>query len=330
MRSPASPTAGAARSRRWRLWLLVLGVALVALLVVANGAPAIFRELAQTRFRALAVAAAHLPSVICATLGWRVLLKREQRPGFSALFRLRLIKESVNALLPVAQVGGDIVRARLAASDRLPLARAVASCLVDIGIGIAALAFFAVLGLVAATATTHDAQLTRLGLRGVIAAGLVTAILIVAERTGLLRLADRATARARGAFGELVDLGEEVRSLTGDVPRMVRSGFWHLASWGCGVFETSVAMWAVGLTPTLETAFVLESMAQTIKAVGFAVPGALGVQEGGYLVLCAALGIPSHLALSLSLLRRFREIVLGVPGLIIWRAMLNGAAHPKR
>jgi uncharacterized membrane protein YbhN (UPF0104 family) len=53
--------------------------------------------------------------------------------------------------------------------------------------------------------------------------------------------------------------------------------------------------------------------------VGFAVPGALGIQEGGYIVICRALGLSPEIAIALSLIKRLREVVLGVPGLILWQ-----------
>lgn len=63
-----------------------------------------------------------------------------------------------------------------------------------------------------------------------------------------------------------------------------------------------------------------ESLGQAVRAAAFAVPGALGVQEGGYVVLGGALGIPPDTCLALSLAKRAREILLGLPGLLAWRA----------
>jgi uncharacterized membrane protein YbhN (UPF0104 family) len=49
------------------------------------------------------------------------------------------------------------------------------------------------------------------------------------------------------------------------------------------------------------------------------VPGALGVQEGGYIIVCGAFGLSAELAIALSLLKRLREIMLGIPALIAWQ-----------
>ena len=87
-------------------------------------------------------------------------------------------------------------------------------------------------------------------------------------------------------------------------------------------------MWALGLNPTLLQALIVEGLAQTAKVVGFAIPGALGVQEGGYLLLGGALGLSPDQALALSLLRRLRELTLGALGLFLWRATRPATTQP--
>lgn len=58
---------------------------------------------------------------------------------------------------------------------------------------------------------------------------------------------------------------------------------------------------------------------------GFLVPGALGIQEGGYMMLAALVGIPAHLGLTLSLARRVREMMLSVPALLAWQVSRGDA-----
>jgi hypothetical protein len=60
-------------------------------------------------------------------------------------------------------------------------------------------------------------------------------------------------------------------------------------------------------------------MAMTVKSAAFPVPGALGVQESGYLVIGNLLGIQGETAFALSLIARFRDLAVGIPGLIAWQ-----------
>ena len=63
-------------------------------------------------------------------------------------------------------------------------------------------------------------------------------------------------------------------------------------------------------------ALMLESLGQAIRAAGFAIPGSLGIQEGGFLLLAPLVGMRPETALALSLAKRAREVILGVPGLL--------------
>jgi hypothetical protein len=69
----------------------------------------------------------------------------------------------------------------------------------------------------------------------------------------------------------------------------------------------------------LSEALILESLGQAIRAAAFAIPGALGVQESGFIVLGGVLGVPPAPSLALSLVKRARELALGLPGLIAWQ-----------
>jgi len=85
--------------------------------------------------------------------------------------------------------------------------------------------------------------------------------------------------------------------------------------------EIWIALWALGSSATLTNALVLQSMAMTVRSAAFAVPGQLGVQESGYLVIGDLLGIPGDTAFAISLLCRCRDLLVGVPGLIAWQVV---------
>lgn len=320
--------ASAARLKGGRALLMAAGIVLLAGLLAANDAGAVARAVASTGWRVLAVIAAHVPVILSAAIGWVALLPPEQRPGQFESFRLRWIKEAVNGLLPVAQVGGDVVRARLAVSETLPLKDAAASCIVDAATAMVSLVVFLLIGLIVGVIAVDDPRLLRMGAPLVGAGAVLVLVLAFAGRLGVLKLVDRVAALSRRAFGQLEGMGETVSLMTQHRGRIARSIGWHLVSWLFGVVETSAALWALGLDAGLDRALVLESTAQAARALGFLVPGALGVQEGGYLVISAMLGIPADQALALSLLRRARELALGSVGLVAWRLSKPRASAP--
>lgn len=66
---------------------------------------------------------------------------------------------------------------------------------------------------------------------------------------------------------------------------------------------------------------MLECLGQAVRSAAFAVPGALGVQEGGYLLFSVSIGIAPEIGLALSLIKRVRELLLGLPGLLVWQIL---------
>lgn len=63
---------------------------------------------------------------------------------------------------------------------------------------------------------------------------------------------------------------------------------------------------------------ILQSLGQAVRAAAFLVPGALGIQEGGFMVLGMALGLDAEIGLALSLAKHLRELLVGLPGLVAW------------
>jgi len=94
---------------------------------------------------------------------------------------------------------------------------------------------------------------------------------------------------------------------------------WRFLAWVAGVGEVWLALYFLGHPVTLVEALMLESLGQAIKNMAFTIPGALGVQEGGYMLLVAILGIPPEVGLTLSLVKRVRQLLLGIPAVIAFQ-----------
>src|SRR5204862_6612119 len=96
---------------------------------------------------------------------------------------------------------------------------------------------------------------------------------------------------------------------------------WTPTSLILGSGQIWIALHALGLHATIANSVILQSMVLTIRSAMFPVPGALGVQEGGYVLVGNLLGIPGDAAFALALIARVRELILGIPGLIAWQVI---------
>jgi hypothetical protein len=66
---------------------------------------------------------------------------------------------------------------------------------------------------------------------------------------------------------------------------------------------------------------MIERLVCAARSVAFAVPNALGVQEAAYALLTPLVGVGKEIGLAVSLLKRARDIAIGVPIVLIWQAL---------
>src|SRR5207249_2898706 len=238
---------------------------------------------------------------------------------------MRWVGESVSTLVPSAAVGGDIVRARLAAINGMPLPIAAGSVLVDITLGVFTQAGFTVLGLALIVYVTGQKNFVGPTLLGTLIGILAVAGFYFVQRLGMFRFLGLIVARLANSpeWQSLVQSGETldrtIRAIYARRRGVVLCCVATIVSLVGGSGEIWIALHALGLRATFVNAVILQSMALTIRSVAFPVPGGLGVQEGGYLVVGNLLGIPGEAAFAISLITRVRDLTLGVPGLVTWQ-----------
>jgi len=306
------------------------GAALFTGLLIRQGASQVGAAFATAGWAIIAVVVYHfVVPVFLDAVAWWVLFPRSDRLPLRKLFWMRWVGESVSTLVPSAAVGGDIVRARLAAINGVPLPISAGSVLVDITLGVFTQAGFTMLGLALLVDATGQKSFVRPTLLGTLLGILAVVGFYFAQRLGMFRFLGLIVARLANSpeWQSLVQSGETLdRAIRGLYAR--RRGVamccaWTILSLVGGSGEIWIALHALALPATLVNALILQSMALTIRSAAFAVPGGLGVQEGGYLVVGNLLGIPGDAAFALSLIARMRELALGIPGLVVWQ-MIEG------
>src|SRR5256886_10731175 len=263
--------------------------------------------------------------VLLDALAWWSLFPRTERLSLWELFWMRWIGESVSTLVPSAAVGGDVVRARLAALHGASIPTAAASVLVDITLGVFIQIAFTLLGLGLIVAATGQQGFVRpTGIGAVIGVLAIIGFYIV-QRLGMFRFIGKIISRLANAddWHSLVHSGhtldEAIRTQYARRGGVIGCCAWTATSLILGSGEIWIALYALGLHATLVNSVILQSMVLTIRSAMFPVPGALGVQEGGYVLVGNLLGIPGDAAFALSLIARVRELALGIPGLISWQ-----------
>jgi putative membrane protein len=310
---------------RAAIWLLSAGVLLFAGVLVSQGLTAVFATLAVAGWGLPLVALLHLIPLVLDAASIRVMFDRTKvRCSLWDASLARWVGESANSFLPAGPIGGPVMMVRYLAQRGMSMREAAAGVTVSTTMQTLAQIVFALMGMsllgAHASGSEHDIRIPLVTASGVLAFCL--AGFYFAQRRGLFGKLMRALSRFAGkrdwsqVMSQADAIDSAVQDAYGRVGRVAVSFFLSLVGWLIGTAEVYVILLLLRFPVSWGDALLLESLGQAVRAAGFAIPGSLGVQEGGYLLLGPLVGLRPETALALSLAKRAREVLLGLPGLL--------------
>lgn len=190
----------------------------------------------------------------------------------------------------------------------------------QIAFALVGLAAFAAFSATQSTHATHTLHVAALSASAVLAVAIT--VFFFAQQRGLFGRLSRLVGKALGGRGAMDATARAdaidgaVRTLYREHRRVAASFALSFVGWIVGVGEVWLALSFIGHPVGWLDALLLESVGQAIRGAAFAIPGSLGAQEGGYLLLAPIVGLPPDAGLALSLAKRSRELALGLPGLV--------------
>jgi len=304
-----------------------LGFSLVVYLIIASGAAEVAHAMWAIGWGLLPITLFHLVPLSFSALSWRELLHVSGRPAALSIVWIRWIRETINSLLPVAGVGGDIVSARLAHLHGVPGAQAAASMVVDITVGAVTQMLFVISGMGLLLMRPADRSVLLVAWAVLIGTAVLLALItafLVFQHRGLFvksaklarRLLPEPWLAAFAASASTIDEAIVAAYRTGW--RILRANVLRLVGWAAGAGEVWLILQSLGHPLGMVDAFIVESLDSGVRAAAFMVPGALGALEGSYVLFGALFGLPTETALAVSLTKRARELAVGLPGLLFW------------
>jgi len=311
-------------------WALSLGVLLFIGVLASQGLPAVVATLALAGWGLLLVALFHLLPLVLDAMAIRVLFDAAaaggaERGSMRDAALARWAGESANSLMPAGQLGGPVLMARHLARRGMPMADAAAAITVSTTLQTFAQIAFALLGVGLLGAQAGHISQHALRTSSLIASGLLALQVggfYWMQRRGFFSKLMRTATRFAGnrdwsqwvSQAAAIDLAVQTTYRRGGP--VAASFLLSLVGWLVGTGEVYLILQLIHHPVGWMDALLLESLGQAIRGAAFAIPGALGVQEGGYLLLAPLAGLPPDAGLALSLAKRARELLLGVPGLL--------------
>jgi putative membrane protein len=310
-------------------WLLGIGVLLFAGVLISQDLPAIMATLAHAGWGLFLVALFHLLPLLLDAMAICVLFERasSRSPYWDSLLA-RWVGESANSLMPAGQIGGPVLMARHLAQRGMRMQEAAAAITVSTTLQTFAQIVFALIGVVVLGAQTSHFSSVALRTSALIASAFLAVQVggfYFIQRRGLFGKLTRAVRRFTGNrnWSQWVTQAQAIDIAVEGIYRrnsaVTASFLLSLIGWIVGTGEVYLIALFLGAPVSWRDAFLLESLGQAIRGAAFAIPGALGIQEGGYLLLAPLAGLSPDVGLALSLAKRARELLLGLPGLLYWR-----------
>lgn len=284
-----------------------------------------------------------IPSLLMYVLeayGWRLTLRNHAAAvSFGRLLAIRTAGEVVNMTTPTAYVGGEPLKAVLLKPHGVPMIEALASVItakttmtvaqvlfILLGIGLA----FGLIGSPGASAP-GDSNVPLLG--ALVGVGLLLfgiALFVMVQRIGLFLglLNGLRWCRIRIPYLEVRE--DKLRELDRTILDFYRQdrrafllsiGFFFLG-WLAEALEVYAILSVIGGSSVSPLAAVsIGALSVFIKGGTFFIPGSLGAQEGGTLLVLVAFGYSDVTGITFALLRRVRELVWIAVGLICLAAL---------
>jgi putative membrane protein len=299
---------------------LLCGVAIVAWLVARTDAVALLRVFPRIGWGFALIVLARAATIVIDAAAWICVLPRAERPPFSVMVPLRWIGEAINTTLPAAQIGGDVVRARLL-QQRMPApGHATAAGIIDFVLSLFAQFLYTLLGFVLLALLSRAAAWWPVVLSAALVPGFAIGCWELLVRRRVLAAAERSAERfgQRRLAAGLQALGAALALLAESRATLALSLALHATSWLGHIAELWLTLHLMGVPVGFAEAAMLETLSLAARSAAFLIPSGWGAQEAALIALGGLTGLSADTALAVGLVKRAREMALGLPGLAAW------------
>jgi len=245
----------------------------------------------------------------------------------------RQLRDTASDLLPFTQVGGMVIGARAVVLGGAQPVTAFSSMIVDVTTEVIGQIAFIVLGL-AIGITELRASPAMAPYADAMIAGTVllipaVAAFIVLQRRGT-QFAEKLAARMLpAAVRHTAAFTQALHAFYEKPLRLTFSAMFHLTGWVASGVWIWLIMRLLGAEVNVSSAIAIEALLGALRTATVFIPASVGIQEAGYAALAPVFGMGPEIGLAVSLLKRARDVAVGVPVLLIWQALEGRRAFAR-
>lgn len=302
---------------------LAAGIALLLGLILWQGLLDVWGLLSSSGLQLLLLPVIWLPNFLLAGAAWLQFFPSGPRPSPLQSVAGIWMARAVNNLLPVASIGGEVAKARLAFHWGSAPTVATATVIVDKTVQVIAVILWGITGVACLLSLALDDHLAYLALSGFAVLAACVGGFFLVQRAGMLAFLAHVgenLLRIESLGGVSVSAretdGEIMRIYGRPRPLLIATGL-RVATLAVQTGEVWLGCLLLGFPIGVLEAVMLKSLTFTLSDIAFIVPNAYGVQEGAFILIGALVGLSSDQALALSLALRIRDVLLDPAGLLV-------------
>ena len=315
--------------RYLKILYLLIGLGLLALVLGEIDIAGVGERVAQVGWGLVVVFGLYFLAFLIDSFSWQIaLLSAPLNAVWSyRTWKVRMVGEVFNNVIPAASMGGEPVKAVLLKKYYgVGYREGMASLILAKTINLISLVVFLVCGFVlmwnSAVLPTTYKTVSGLGLLAlVVGIGLFFAVqrLKISSITGSWISRRRLGRWIEGVLHHIHDMDERLHLFyTQHKRRFAGALALALVNWLLGVIEVYCTMYFLGHPVSLTDAWIIEAAAQLVRAGTFFIPASIGAQEGAFLLVGAAITGSPALGIATAITRRVREIIWVAWGLVMF------------
>ncbi|MCP5007446.1 MAG: flippase-like domain-containing protein [Planctomycetes bacterium] len=313
------------QNNKYKIAILLAGFSIFCVLIYKTGVADIYQHLALLKWKILFLLLPFGLVFVLDTLGWKYSFK-ETNVRFRNLFTIRLAGEALNMIIPSANLAGEPVKAYLLKKHNVSMNDGIASVVISKALMTISQILFVMLGVgflllqlnVAGSRLVCIIAITLLGIPIIFLILFIQKRGIFSSLPGLLRLFKIKIRYLEKNVEKLRTLDANIFDFYSNYKKnFFLSLTFYFLGWLAGLIEVFLVLYFLEYPTGFLPTYIIESLSTVAKGVTSFIPGSVGGQEGGIIMIFSCLKLNASIAITFCLLRRLRELVWTASGLVL-------------
>ncbi len=311
--------------RKFKILLLIIGCAILFALVYKVGPSTIYHHLSILKWKILLLLFPYMLVFALDTMGWKYSFTKI-KISFKDLFLIRLAGESVNWIVPSANLAGEPMKAYFLKKHNVSMVDGMTSVVISKTILMISQIIFVMIGVVFFLYKLNVSGTRLISSIAIILLGVpVIMFIIFIQKHGLFAFLLKLLRMLRIRIRYIEEREERLMELDKNIYQFYshnkKKAFYSFVycflGWMAGLIEVFLILYLLDIPVDTVSAYIIESLSTAARGVTSFIPGSIGGQEGGIIAIFVSMKLSASIALTFGILKRLRELIWTGAGLFV-------------